>query len=156
MTPCAVRAPSTRRDGGGSPLLMRGDVDEDDDGDAPPSSDLDRRSADRFEVVWSVDCETEDTFLYAAITNISALGIFVRTEEPLRIGTRLRLRFAPASAAQPLVFDGRVQWINPARPGCPNPGMGIRFVGLSLDDRERVVEIIRTIAYLPREIDEAS
>lgn len=125
------------------------------DEEAPPSSELDRRSADRFPVVWSVDCETEDTFLYAAITNISALGIFVRTDAPLAIGTTLRLRFAPAvSFCEPLVVDGRVQWINPDRPGCPNPGMGIRFVGLTMDDRERIVEIIRTIAYLPRDVDE--
>jgi type IV pilus assembly protein PilZ len=138
---------------------MSGDENERErDEELPPSSDIDRRSADRFDVVWCVDCETEDTFLYAAITNISALGIFVRTEEPLRIGTRLRLRFAPSAsrALPPLVVEGRVQWINPARPGCPNPGMGIRFVGLTLDIRERLVEIIRTIAYLPSEIDEAS
>ncbi|MBI4706055.1 MAG: hypothetical protein HY744_33595, partial [Deltaproteobacteria bacterium] len=38
----------------------------------------DRRAAPRFAVEWSVDCETEDTFLYAAITNVSALGIFVQ------------------------------------------------------------------------------
>ena len=39
--------------------------------------------------------ETEDTFLYACITNISAMGIFVRTDTPLPVGTRLTLRFAP-------------------------------------------------------------
>jgi type IV pilus assembly protein PilZ len=117
----------------------------------------DRRSADRVDVTWSVDCETEDTFLYAAITNISALGIFVRTEAPLAVGARLRLRFAPASLlGDSLVMDGRVQWINPARPGCPNPGMGVRFLDLSPEGRELLVEIIRTIAYLPEDIDQAS
>ncbi len=129
-----------------------------DDDDATPG-DPDRRSADRLAVAWSVDCETEDTFLYAAITNISALGIFVRTLEPLPPGTRLRLTFTACGDArdrESFLLDGRVQWINPARPGCPNPGMGIRFLGLLPEDRERLVALIRTIAYLREDIDQAS
>src|ERR1700690_1992503 len=55
----------------------------------------DRRGGERLDVLWSVDCETEDTFLYAAITNISEMGIFVRTTEPLAVGTSVILRFAP-------------------------------------------------------------
>jgi len=101
-------------------------------------------------VTWSVDCETEDTFLYASIANISELGIFVSTREPLQVGTRLRLRFAPPGARDPFVLFGQVQWINPVRMLSENrnPGMGIRFVDLTLDDRERIVDAIRTIAYL--------
>jgi type IV pilus assembly protein PilZ len=125
-------------------MVDRSDRDDADDG-------LDRRARGRFPVVWSVDCETEDTFLYAEITNISEMGIFVRTLEPLAIGTELKLRFSPAHVHMPeFVLDGTVQWINPPRPGCPNPGMGVRFHQLSLEDRERIVEVIRTISYLPR------
>lgn len=122
---------------------------------APESEACDRRSADRIDVMWSVDCETEETFLYAAITNISAMGIFVRTTEPLAIGTRVTLRFAPPSmpACEPFALNGVVQWVNALRPwkDNPNPGMGIRFVSLTLDDRERIVEAIHTIAYLREE-----
>jgi type IV pilus assembly protein PilZ len=138
-----------------------------------------RRSSERIEVLWSVDCETEDTFLYAAITNISEMGIFVRTEEPLAVGTSVTLRFAPPLAKgriwqvgpielghdgaasspkprappEPFVLDGVVQWVNRVRPreDNPNPGMGIRFARLTLADRERIVEAIHTIAYLREE-----
>ena len=108
-----------------------------------------RRAADRFEVTWSVDCETPDTFLYASITNISALGIFVKTIEPLPAGTRIALRFAPPNT-EPFSLHGLVQWVNPVRPGGdnPNPGMGIRFVDLSINDRERLIEVVKTIAYV--------
>jgi len=101
-------------------------------------------------VTWSVDCETEETFLYAAIANISELGIFVRTTDPLSTGTHLTLRFVPPDASEPFVLQGTVQWVNMVRPmhDNPNPGMGIRFVNLTLDDRERLVATIRTIAYL--------
>src|SRR5215475_1413894 len=63
-----------------------------------------RRSSERVDVLWSVDCETEDTFLYAAITNISEMGIFVRTTEPLAVGTEVILRFAPPHASEPFIL----------------------------------------------------
>ena len=117
--------------------------------DDAPASVSDRRSADRIPVTWSVDCETEDTFLYASITNISELGIFVCTRDPLVVGSRITLRFAPPGEPQ-FVLGGIVQWVNPVKPlgPNPNPGMGICFVDLTPDDRERLVEAIRTIAYL--------
>jgi type IV pilus assembly protein PilZ len=120
-----------------------------DDGDLDPSS-LNRRRSNRFEVTWQVDCETEDTFLYAYITNISEMGIFVKTEKPLAVGTELVLRFAPSSNEETFVLRGIVQWINPVRPLGENlnPGMGIRFQSLKPDDRERIVEAVRTIAYV--------
>lgn len=119
--------------------------------DAPPSPpSLERRISERVDVTWSVDCETEDTFLYAAITNISALGIFVRTSQPLEIGTRVTLRFAPPRAPAPFVLTGVVQWVNPVKVLAENrnPGMGIRFVDLTAQDRERLVDAIHTIAYV--------
>jgi type IV pilus assembly protein PilZ len=114
----------------------------------PPASN--RRSAERIDVTWSVDCETEDTFLYANITNISEMGIFVRTQEPLEVGTRLTLKFSPPGTEEPFIATGQVQWVNPVRmlADNPNPGMGIRFVNLTADERERLVEMVHTIAYI--------
>jgi type IV pilus assembly protein PilZ len=126
--------------------------------DDPDASD--RRSTERVDVLWSVDCETEETFLYAAITNISEMGIFVRTTEPLAVGTAVTLRFAPPHQSEPFILGGVVQWVNQVLPRehSPNPGMGIRFAQLTLAERERIVETIRTIAYLreeprPRKVD---
>lgn len=116
--------------------------------EAPPGSN--RRGADRIEVMWSVDCETDDTFLYASITNISEMGIFVSTREPLELGAHVRLRFSPPGASEPFVLHGQVQWINPVRllSESRNPGMGILFNSLGPADRERIVDVIRTIAYV--------
>ena len=101
-------------------------------------------------MTWSVDCETEDTFLYANITDISELGVFVRTQDPLEIGTRLTLRFAPPGSTDEFVTKGQVQWVNPVRMlgHNPNPGMGVRFVELTDDARARLIELVRTIAYV--------
>ncbi len=108
-----------------------------------------RRSYDRFDVVWAVDCVADDTFLFASISNISAMGIFVKTTEPSTIGTRLVMSFEPPGY-EPFKLEGEVAWINRMRDDGdnPNPGMGLRFVNLKPEERERLVEVIRTIAYV--------
>ena len=122
-----------------------------DEPDRVPLADSasDRRGSDRYDVTWAVDCVADDTFLFASITNISAMGIFVKTIEPLLIGTRLLLAFEPPGH-EPFKLEGVVAWVNVVRANGdnPNPGMGVRFVGLSLDQRERLVEVVRTVAYV--------
>jgi type IV pilus assembly protein PilZ len=122
--------------------------DEPKPSERPPASD--RRTSDRIEVTWSVDCESRDTFLYASIANISEFGIFVRTHEPLEVGTRLILRFAPPGCDEPFVLHGQVQWVNAVKMLAhnPNPGMGIRFVDLTSEARTRLIDAVRTIAYV--------
>ena len=113
------------------------------------SSVAERRNFDRFDVEWAVDCVASDTFLFASITNISAMGIFVRTIEPLKTGTRVVLTFAPPGA-ESFKLEGTVAWVNTVRADGDNlnPGMGIRFINLKPEERERLVDVIRTIAYL--------
>jgi type IV pilus assembly protein PilZ len=118
--------------------------------DSGEASAANRRLSDRTDVSWEVDCETEDTFLYASIRNVSELGIFVLTREPLEVGTEVMLRFSPPGAEGPFDLKGAVQWINPVRALSDNrnPGMGILFVDITAEDRERLVEAVRTIAYV--------
>ena len=98
-----------------------------------------------------VDYKSADNFLFAYITDISAMGIFVQTRGPEPIGTRLNLRFMVPGQAQPFELEGEVIWVNPYRPGDRenlNPGMGVRFVDLTQADRERLTELVKTFAYL--------
>ncbi len=122
---------------------------EDRDAKDPPASGQDRRTYDRIPVSWDVDCTTQETFLYASIANISAMGIFIRTEKPLAIGTEMDLSFRPPGY-EPFRLRGQVAWINPVRADGdnPNPGMGIRFLELTAADRERLVDVVHAIAYL--------
>ena len=123
-----------------------------------PDDPRNRRQHERIDTVLSVDYGSGDTFLFSYITNISVMGIFIQTLEPMTPGTRLRLRFSPPADnddAEPatIELDGEVVWINPFRPGGdnPNPGMGVRFLSLTPAQRERLVELVRTIAYLREE-----
>jgi type IV pilus assembly protein PilZ len=110
----------------------------------------DRRSYERIPVRWSVDFQSGDTFLYSYITNISAMGIFIYSESPLQVGSQLSLTFAPPNS-EAFELIGEVAWVNPYRTDGENlnPGMGVRFVELQPEMRERLVDLVRTIAYLP-------
>lgn len=109
-----------------------------------------RRSHERFATHLHVDVASGDAFLFAYVTNISEMGIFIRSDDPLPVGTELRLRIAPNDGGPPLELGGMVVWINPLRPtgDNPNPGMGVRFDALSAEQRERLVSLVRAIAYL--------
>ncbi|MET0339719.1 MAG: TIGR02266 family protein [Polyangiales bacterium] len=116
--------------------------------DKEPSG-IERRQHERFDTSISVDYSSGETFLFSYIQNISEMGIFIRTDEPLPVGTTLELRFAP-DGETPIELVGEVTWVNPVRPFGDNinPGMGVRFQGLEPDARERIVDLVRTIAYL--------
>lgn len=113
---------------------------------------VDRRTHERVLVDIEVDYRADDTFLFAYITDISAMGIFVRTNNPEPEGTRLNLCFRapPELGGQLIEVEGEVIWINPFRPNEPTrqPGMGIQFVDLTPQQREVVLRMVRTFAYL--------
>lgn len=115
------------------------------------SGESDRRRAPRVLIDLQVDYASEDNYLFAYITDISATGIFVRTTTPEGPGTHLNLRFQPTGDPKAIEVEGEVIWVNPYRPGAPDnlhPGMGIRFVALDNDLRDRLLDLIRRFAYL--------
>lgn len=116
-------------------------------------SGIDRREHTRVLVDIEVDYRADDTFLFAYITDISAMGIFVQTNNPEPAGTRLNLcfRLPEQLGGERIELEGQVIWINPHRPMDPegrNPGMGIRFVDLRDSQRELLLQMVHTFAYL--------
>ena len=120
--------------------------------DETDASGDERRGHRRFDTSISVDYASGDTFLFAYLQNISEMGIFVRTDFPLAVGSRLFMRFQ-TDARHALLLEGEVAWINPLKQHGDNlnPGMGVRFVALTPAMRERVVALVRTVAYLRRD-----
>jgi uncharacterized protein (TIGR02266 family) len=137
----------TARDGAGGRMGKQAQ-----DGETRESkAGAERRQWQRVLVDLEVDYGDQDNYLFAYITDISATGIFVRTNTPEAPGTRLNLRFTPTGESAPLALEGEVIWVNPYRPGQPDnlhPGMGIRFVELADRDRRRLTEFIKTFALL--------
>lgn len=119
--------------------------------------DSDRREHERHEAELSVDWASGENFLFSYITNISEMGIFIRSDHPAPVGTQLKLRFPLEEGgledSEPLELVGTVVWINPLREDGQNlnPGMGVRFGHLAPEQRERVVDLVRAVAYLADE-----
>jgi type IV pilus assembly protein PilZ len=113
--------------------------------------DSDRRAAPRVLVDFEVDYASEDNYLFAYITDISETGIFVRTTTPEPPGTNLNLRFRLDDKSPQIEVEGKVIWVNPYRPGSADnlhPGMGIRFIELDDELKDRLLELVRRFAYL--------
>ena len=116
----------------------------------------DRRVHERVTVDIEVDYRASDTFLFAYITDISAMGIFVRTDAPEPKGTVLNLRFR-VGGGELMEVAGEVIWVNEPRLDDTegrNPGMGVQFRDLSAAQREEMLRLVKTFAYLNDETPE--
>jgi hypothetical protein len=106
----------------------------------------DRSRTPRVPTFVEVDYRTEGTYLFAAIADVAvalpALGIFVCTNDPLPQGTRLQLHFAAPSAFELL---GEVVWTTR---DAERTGMGVRLLAVEASDHARLLELVRTIAYV--------
>src|SRR5438477_9257649 len=72
---------------------------------------------------------TLDQFIERYSVDISRGGIFIRTKEPLAVGTPLKFEFQLQDASSLIGGDGTVVWTrepDPSRTGLA-PGMGVRF-----------------------------
>lgn len=117
------------------------------------SSPANRRAEARHAVRFEVDCTSGDTFLFAHITDISSMGIFISTATPMPVGTVLKLAFTPPAgadgvAAPRLELTGEVMWNTTGQVAPGKPGMGVRFHRAAPKTRERLLELVRAIAYL--------
>jgi uncharacterized protein (TIGR02266 family) len=111
----------------------------------------DRRTEGRAVIDVAVDFETDGLYLYAYLTDLSARGVFIMTNEPYPRGTRLKLRFElPGEEKTPIVVDGDVRWIRDPRSATPqNPsGMGVQFDGLGASSLAKLSTFIKSTVYV--------
>lgn len=111
----------------------------------PSEPSIDRRSEPRVTVDVHVDCRHEDTFLFAYITDVSTLGIFIRANHPHPPGTLLKVCFLLPGEQEALTLDGTVIWINPYDPTTEDrlqAGMGIRFDHLDEATRKQIATFV--------------
>jgi hypothetical protein len=74
--------------------------------------------------------------------DMSQGGVFVQTAHLLDVGDPVVLSF-PLDDGKRLVVNGRVRWVTPfGRVDDPTPGMGIEFVGVDPQRRERISALL--------------
>lgn len=85
-----------------------------------------------------------DQFIERYAIDVSRGGIFIRTRDPLAVGTQLRLDFQYQDGAQLMAGEGTVVWIrefDPNRTGVA-PGMGVRFDKLTPEGQSTLDQIL--------------
>ena len=76
-------------------------------------------------------------------SDVSPGGIFIRSRQPLEVGTRVVFSFALMSGVPVLTGEGTIVWVRqPEGEGGGNPGMGIRFDVLSDESRLKLGRIL--------------
>ena len=102
------------------------------------------RRAERLPLKVRVTYEHLDDFLDDYSANVSLGGMFVRSDDPLPVGARFRLRFDIPGRERPVQTTGEVRWIvEPGDAAGLAPGMGIRFEPLSQADQKDVARWLR-------------
>jgi uncharacterized protein (TIGR02266 family) len=116
-------------------------------------SEADRRAHPRLPLNMLVQFRLHDMdeFLRHYAVNISAGGMFIRTEHAHPIGSMVYLQFSLEDGAKLIEGLGKVVHVNPA--DHPSPGMGIEFVSL---DAESLALIERIIRDRSEELDDSS
>jgi len=87
--------------------------------------------------------ETLEQFIERYAVDVSQGGIFIRTKEPLAVGTQMRFEFQLRDASPLIGGEGTVVWTrenDPSRPAIA-PGMGVRFDRLA-EGSQQVLERI--------------
>jgi len=108
------------------------------------SAALERRRADRADLVVRVDYQTVDEFFSEFARNINEGGLFVESETPHPLGTRVDLQFQLPGSDEPVQVSGAVVRTSPGSADEP-PGMGIVFDDLDSQTRQRIDELVRRL-----------
>jgi type IV pilus assembly protein PilZ len=103
------------------------------------------RRTERTALVVRVDYSTVDTFFSEFTTNINEGGMFIETDSPSPLGTRVLVQFLLPGTDDPLKLDGRVVWASPPDGSAEGPGMGIEFENLDDTARLRINDVVRTL-----------
>src|SRR6476469_3218951 len=100
----------------------------------------DRRIEPRAPIELRVEYKRLNSFFADYTKNIGRGGTFIATERPLEVGTDFVFKLGVPGLPEPLVLNGKVQWIllpEDAGEG-REPGMGIGFVFESELERAQV------------------
>ncbi|MCS6915760.1 MAG: TIGR02266 family protein [Myxococcales bacterium] len=117
-----------------------------------PAMDCDRRQGPRAAVVLRVEYTKLNAFFADYTRNISHGGTFIRSDDPLPVGTVFMFRLIVPKLSSPIALRGEVVWAKapgqPSPPGVPaghEPGMGIRFLYDSPEQRAAIAETVEQL-----------
>ena len=108
---------------------------------------IERRASPRADFVIRVNYQTVDSLFSEFARNINDGGVFIETDAPQAIGTRVELEFKLPGADRPVEVIGNVVRTISADQVEPDgiAGMAIEFENLGSDTRQQINEIIQKL-----------
>jgi type IV pilus assembly protein PilZ len=108
---------------------------------------IERRASPRADIVVRVNYQSVDSLFSEFARNINDGGLFIETETPQPVGTRVELEFKLPGADQPIKVVGNVVRTVSTDPGESDAaaGMGIEFENLNSDVRQQINKIIQKL-----------
>ncbi|MFK7990451.1 MAG: TIGR02266 family protein [Sandaracinaceae bacterium] len=109
--------------------------------------DDDRRTHVRVPIALKVEYKRLNSFFADYTKNISRGGTFIRTQNPLGIGTEFMFHLLVPTLDGPLAIKGKVQWIVTEETANEEhePGMGIGFVYDSEAERAKIANTVEKL-----------
>jgi type IV pilus assembly protein PilZ len=111
-----------------------------------------RRGSPRAPISLRVEYAKLNAFFADYTKNISHGGTFIRSDDPLPVGTVFMFRLVVPKLPVPIALRGQVMWIKvpggSSPPGVPeghDPGMGIRFLYDSPEQRAAITETVEQL-----------
>jgi len=108
-------------------------------------SDADRRAAPRTDVSLLIQYRFEsfEAFLSEYATDLSATGMFIRSDEPREVGSLVYLQFTLKDGSKLIEGLGKVVRVI-APPGTPQhpAGMGVHFMNFDTESQKLVLQIV--------------
>jgi len=110
-----------------------------------------KRKDPRYEVDLKVDYASKDIFVSNYVSNISKGGIFIQTESPLPIRSKIQLKIFLPDTKVTIAVKGMVAWNYDIKKGSGkiSSGMGIRFVDLSPEGKAVLEEYVQQLSDSP-------
>ena len=96
---------------------------------------LDERESPRRICTIAVNFETQGNSFEDTIKDISAAGVFIKTDESLEVGKGISLRFSFPGGKADLDIQGEIVWRRPR-------GIGVKFYGLTAQHFERIKHFV--------------
>jgi len=115
--------------------------------DALKGFDEVQRQHDRIPKKFRITYSSPDSFAKTYLVNIGKGGVFIKTSKPLQKREKISLRILLPDGGKELEVTGEVIWSSEKKHRTPigeyPPGMGVKFVDLSAEDKERIDRVLR-------------
>ncbi|MCL4685619.1 TIGR02266 family protein [Myxococcota bacterium] len=107
--------------------------------------ETERRRSPRSPLVVRVAYATVDALFTEFTRNVNEGGLFIETNAPPPLETRVALEFSLPGRDTPIRARGRVAWIRLASPEEGPAGMGVEFEQLGIEARESIDALVRQL-----------